>query len=177
MSFLETLVILLVAIVVFGPKRLPSVARKVGHWMGVLRRASDEFKQQLMAMDQHLEQRVTDSVNASTGELDRLLPTDEELGAAFDPNAPLPSAAPPPFSPDDALEQPPVPGGLSAIATPAAPSASPAAPEPPSAAEATPSERAPQAPEPAAAPDPTPEAARAPRSLGLSSTAPALESK
>ena len=45
MSFLETLVILLVAVVVLGPKRLPEAARKVGHWMGVLRRASDEFKQ------------------------------------------------------------------------------------------------------------------------------------
>ena len=68
MSFLETLVILLVAVVVLGPKRLPEAARKVGHWMGVLRRASDEFKQQLMTMDQALEKQVNTAVNASTGE-------------------------------------------------------------------------------------------------------------
>lgn len=112
MSFLETLVILLVAVVVLGPKRLPEAARKVGHWMGVLRRASDEFKQQLMTMDQALETQVNAAVNASTGELDNLLPTDEELAQAMD-------FAPPPVSPDDVLASAPVPGGLAPTPPPA----------------------------------------------------------
>ena len=112
MSFLETLVILLVAVVVLGPKRLPEAARKVGHWMGVLRRASDEFKQQLMTMDQALETQVNAAVNASTGELDNLLPTDEELAQAMD-------FGPPPVSPDDVLASAPVPGGLAPTPTPA----------------------------------------------------------
>ncbi|MGN0885925.1 MAG: twin-arginine translocase TatA/TatE family subunit [Candidatus Spyradenecus sp.] len=112
MSFLETLVILLVAVVVLGPKRLPEAARKVGHWMGVLRRASDEFKQQLMTMDQTLEKQVNAAVNTSTGELDNLLPTDEELAQAMD-------FAPPPLSPDDVLATAPVPGGLAPTPPPA----------------------------------------------------------
>ncbi len=136
MSFLETLVILLVAVVVLGPKRLPEAARKVGHWMGVLRRASDEFKQQLMTMDQALETQVNAAVNASTGELDNLLPTDEELAQAMD-------FAPPPVSPDDALTSAPVPGGL--------------APTPPP-AEEKPAEPAPEA---GPAPEPAPEQPKA----------------
>ncbi len=84
MSFVETLVILLVAVIVFGPKRLPEVARKVGKVMGALRRAGDEFKHQLMTMDQ----QVTTSIQ---GDLDQLVPTDEEVALpseAFDFGAP-----------------------------------------------------------------------------------------
>lgn len=131
MSFLETLVILLVAVVVLGPKRLPEAARKVGHWMGVLRRASDEFKQQLMTMDQALEKQVNAAVNTSTGELDHLLPTDEELAQAMD-------FGPPPLSPDDLLATAPVPGGLAPAPPPAEEKPADAAPT-----EAAPVEAAP----------------------------------
>lgn len=80
MSFTETLVILVVAVIVFGPKRLPEMARKIGRWSGMLRRASDEFKRQIMTMDQ----TVGDTLNRATGDLDALVPTDEELGQAMD---------------------------------------------------------------------------------------------
>ena len=105
MSFLETLVILLVAVIVLGPKNLPAAARKMGHWMGVFRRASDEFKRQIMMMDQTVDQ----ALNSATDELAPLVPTDEELGKAFDA---LPEGAPPPASPDDLWGQEPVSGGL-----------------------------------------------------------------
>ena len=81
MSFTETLVILVVAMIVLGPKKLPSAARKVGHWMGMLRRASDEFKRQVMSMDQQLDDRL----NAAAGDLDALAPTDEELAKKLHP--------------------------------------------------------------------------------------------
>ena len=37
-SFLEMLVIGVVALLVIGPERLPTVARTVGHWVGKVRR-------------------------------------------------------------------------------------------------------------------------------------------
>ena len=79
MSFLETVVILVVAVVVLGPNRLPEVARKLGRLMGMLRQAGDEFKRQLMMMDQQLES----SAQEATQDLDALLPEDEAqvLGA------------------------------------------------------------------------------------------------
>jgi len=40
----ELLVILVVALVVFGPRRLPDIGRKLGKSMADFRRASDDFK-------------------------------------------------------------------------------------------------------------------------------------
>ena len=40
----ELLVILVVALVVFGPRRLPDIGRKIGKGMAEFRRASDDFK-------------------------------------------------------------------------------------------------------------------------------------
>jgi sec-independent protein translocase protein TatB len=52
----EMLVILLLALIVLGPQRLPEAARQVGKFMGELRRMSSGFQQELkQAMDDPLE--------------------------------------------------------------------------------------------------------------------------
>ncbi len=109
MSFLETLVILVVAIVVLGPKRLPEYARKIGHWTGVLRRATEEFKRQIMTMDQRVEQ----SAARVAQDLDALVPEDEEEAPApvAEPQV-HPDALPPAATPDDFWGAEPVAGGL-----------------------------------------------------------------
>ena len=56
----EWLVLLAVILVVVGPKNLPSAARKIGQVMSQLRRAADEFKRQLMSMDQEVQKTVED---------------------------------------------------------------------------------------------------------------------
>jgi sec-independent protein translocase protein TatB len=43
----ELLVILAVALIVFGPKRLPELARSLGRALGEFRRASTDLRQQL----------------------------------------------------------------------------------------------------------------------------------
>lgn len=48
----EWVVLFIVILIVVGPKRLPDVVRKLGRTMEMFRRAADEFKDQLMAMDQ-----------------------------------------------------------------------------------------------------------------------------
>jgi sec-independent protein translocase protein TatA len=48
----EWIVLFVVILLVVGPKRLPEIARKLGRTMEVFRRAADEFKDQLMNMDQ-----------------------------------------------------------------------------------------------------------------------------
>lgn len=50
----EWLVLLAVVLIVVGPKNLPSAARKMGQIMTKLRRAADEFKRQLMTMDEEM---------------------------------------------------------------------------------------------------------------------------
>ncbi len=114
MSFLETLVILLVAVIVLGPKRLPAAARKVGHWMGMARRASDEFKRQLMTMDQAMER----SLNSADDTLDRLVP-DEVTSTLEEVREAVSWEEPPAASPDDLWDAEPVPGGLPPEPTPA----------------------------------------------------------
>ena len=49
---MELLVILLVALLVLGPNKLPQAARQVGHFIGEFRRIADGFQQELKtAMD------------------------------------------------------------------------------------------------------------------------------
>jgi TatA/E family protein of Tat protein translocase len=48
----EWIVLFVVILIVVGPKRMPDVARKIGRMMEMFRRAADEFKDQLMTMDQ-----------------------------------------------------------------------------------------------------------------------------
>ncbi|MCL4135144.1 UNVERIFIED_CONTAM: hypothetical protein GTU68_023484 [Idotea baltica] len=40
----EILLVLVVALIVFGPKKLPEVSRSLGRGLGELRRSLDEFK-------------------------------------------------------------------------------------------------------------------------------------
>jgi sec-independent protein translocase protein TatB len=50
----EWLVLLAVILIVVGPRNLPAAARKMGQVMSKLRRAADEFKRQLMTMDEEM---------------------------------------------------------------------------------------------------------------------------
>jgi sec-independent protein translocase protein TatA len=43
----ELMIILLVAFLVFGPSKIPEIARKVGRGMNEIRRASDEIKREI----------------------------------------------------------------------------------------------------------------------------------
>lgn len=45
----EIIIILLVALVVLGPQRLPEIARKIGRWTNELRRAAGEMRAGLEA--------------------------------------------------------------------------------------------------------------------------------
>jgi sec-independent protein translocase protein TatA len=43
----ELMIILLVAFLVFGPSKIPEIARKIGKGMNEIRRASDEIKREI----------------------------------------------------------------------------------------------------------------------------------
>jgi len=55
MGFSETIFLFFLALLIFGPKKLPEIARQVGKVMNDLRRASYEFKSQIEAEISHLE--------------------------------------------------------------------------------------------------------------------------
>ncbi len=74
----EWILLLAVILIVVGPKNLPATARKIGNVMSTLRRAADEFKRQLMTMDDEMRKAadnikneyidVKDEVNATVNE-------------------------------------------------------------------------------------------------------------
>jgi sec-independent protein translocase protein TatB len=62
MSFGETIFLFLLALVVFGPKKLPEIARQVGKVLNDFKRASNEFKAQIEQEIAHLEDDNTHKI-------------------------------------------------------------------------------------------------------------------
>jgi sec-independent protein translocase protein TatB len=55
MSFSETIFLFFLALIIFGPKKLPEMARQAGRLLAELRRASNEFRSQIETEIAHLE--------------------------------------------------------------------------------------------------------------------------
>ncbi len=55
MSFPDTIVLFILALLLFGPKKLPQIARQVGKALGEFKRASNEFKAQIESEISQLE--------------------------------------------------------------------------------------------------------------------------
>lgn len=55
MNFSETIFLFVLALLVFGPKKLPEIARQVGKALNEFKRASNEFKAQIEAEISQLE--------------------------------------------------------------------------------------------------------------------------
>jgi sec-independent protein translocase protein TatB len=49
MGFSETIFLFLLALLIFGPKKLPDIARQLGKMMTEFKRASNEFRSQIEA--------------------------------------------------------------------------------------------------------------------------------
>jgi sec-independent protein translocase protein TatB len=59
-SFQDSIFLFILALLLFGPKRLPQLAREVGKWLAEFRRASNEFKMQMedeLRAHEHAEQQ------------------------------------------------------------------------------------------------------------------------
>lgn len=61
MSFSETIFLFFLALIIFGPKKLPEMARQAGRLLAELRRASNEFKSQIETEISHLEVQKLES--------------------------------------------------------------------------------------------------------------------
>ncbi len=104
-GFWEILLILILALLVIGPERLPGAARTAGLWVGKARRyvegvKSDveqefdlnEFKRivhnqevQINEMQQKLNQQVTETVNDTTAAVTSVYDIEDEVSEAAEP--------------------------------------------------------------------------------------------
>jgi len=120
----ELLVILIVAVVVIGPKDLPLAMRTAGRWIGKMRRISAHFRSGIDAMVREAElEEMEKKWKAQNEEIMRRSAalTQAEAGA------PVMTGPPPAGTPPVDTPPPPLP---ETAATPPLPEA-PAAPEPP----------------------------------------------
>jgi sec-independent protein translocase protein TatB len=113
MSFSETIFLFVLALIIFGPKKLPEIARQVGKYLNEFKRASNEFKAQIEQEISNLdvekktpswthtqapEGTASRSLNpaateAVAGEPPASEPVTATLAAPVDENTPAPAAA------------------------------------------------------------------------------------
>jgi len=80
-SFSDSIFLFILALLLFGPKKLPMLARELGKWMGEFRRASNEFKMQmeeeLRLSEQADRRKQIDAMEAAAPKPPALEPTTE----------------------------------------------------------------------------------------------------
>ena len=74
MSFSETIFLFFLALIIFGPKKLPEIARQVGKYMNEFKRASNEFKAQIEQEISHSGGRKAADDSAAQSASRRALP-------------------------------------------------------------------------------------------------------
>lgn len=93
MSFSETIFLFFLALIIFGPKKLPEIARQVGRALNEFRRASNEFKAQIEQEIAHLEredtQRIMPPSSAPVGTASRTLDAMPVAASQPEPSATL----------------------------------------------------------------------------------------
>jgi sec-independent protein translocase protein TatB len=89
MSFADTVVLFVLALLLFGPKKLPSIARQIGKALNEFKRASNEFKAQIESEISQLEYQERQKKDQAQEQEQKILPP------AAPPSDSVPSA---PFS-------------------------------------------------------------------------------
>jgi sec-independent protein translocase protein TatB len=114
-GFSELIVIGLVALIVIGPQRLPTVARTVGHLLGRLQRYVSDVKsdisremqleelkklqEQVASQARDMEKQVNDQMNAVESDLNASIAQGIEEKAALEPPVAEPAVSPEPADP------------------------------------------------------------------------------
>lgn len=83
LGFTEILFILVVALLVFGPKKLPEVSRSLGRALGELRRTADDFRREIALSDMEA-QRETNKPSLRTENASSKLETVTESCSGHD---------------------------------------------------------------------------------------------
>lgn len=78
MSFSDTIFLFFLALILFGPKKLPEIARQAGRLLAELRRASNEFRSQIESEIARLEVEKSQNAQASAPATLSLNPVPQE---------------------------------------------------------------------------------------------------
>ena len=61
-GWFEILIIASIAIIVIGPKDFPFVLKKIGSWIGTIKRYASNIKQEVSELDDEIDEIKTDEV-------------------------------------------------------------------------------------------------------------------
>jgi len=93
MSFSETIFLFFLALIIFGPKKLPEIARQVGKMLNEFKRASNEFKAQIEQEISNLEvenrQTILPPSPTPEGVASRTLNASSDQASSLEPPATL----------------------------------------------------------------------------------------
>lgn len=104
-GFQDTAVIVLIALILFGPKRLPVLARQLGKLMADFRRASNEFRTQMEEELRITEQADRQKQVAAIEAAAPASPTIDTTPESENPNMPPPETLDYPAEPTDGYEE------------------------------------------------------------------------
>lgn len=102
LGFAEILVILVVALLVFGPDRLPELARSLGRGLGEFRRASNDLRRSVMEVtsdEPHIQPKKGQAAKAKTEALPAGAGAEATAEAAPEATEAPPSKPPAPAEP------------------------------------------------------------------------------
>lgn len=112
-SLQDSIVLFILALLLFGPKKLPVLARELGKWIGEFRRASNEFKMQmeeeLRVSEQEERQKQIAAMEAAAPQQDVPEPEHPHLPA---PSSEIEAAKPLPIASSGDLHMMPPSTGL-----------------------------------------------------------------
>jgi sec-independent protein translocase protein TatB len=94
-SFGETIFLFVLALVVFGPKKLPEIARQVGRYLNEFKRASNEFRSQIEQEISHLDREDARKILPPSEPPSGATSHSTTTAAASEPEAPATLAASP----------------------------------------------------------------------------------
>ncbi len=83
-GFGEWFILLAVVLIVVGPRRLPSVARKLGQYYSRFRRAADNFKRQLLDMETEFDKGVAEVEKSADAHFDDPVESSDESSGEFE---------------------------------------------------------------------------------------------
>lgn len=88
-SFSDSIFLFVLALLLFGPKKLPVLARELGKWVGEFRRASNEFK---MQMEEELRQAEQEDRQKQIAAMEAAAPVAPPIEEPSHPHLPEPVA-------------------------------------------------------------------------------------
>lgn len=78
-SFEELTVILIISVIIFGPKKIPEIARGLGEGIRAMKKATEEIKQELMNPVENIKEELTKEISKPLEDINPVKDIQDEI--------------------------------------------------------------------------------------------------